>query len=71
VLCYKDIDEIMFDKLMLKYRQGEKFRLKHNDRTNFLKLIFLQKTLQLAENLMIFLILILPTIVQMEILFKT
>lgn len=35
VLCYKDIDEIVFDNLISRYCQDEKSRLEHSDRNKF------------------------------------
>ena len=40
VLCYTDIDEIVFDKLIVKYQQDEKLRLKHIDRNKFFETKF-------------------------------
>jgi hypothetical protein len=40
VLCYENIDEIAFDKLILKYHQDEKLRLEHNDREKFFETKF-------------------------------
>ena len=45
VLCYKDIDEIMFDKLIFKYQQDEKSRLRHNDRNKFFETEFLSENI--------------------------
>ena len=40
VLCYENIDEIIFDKLILKYHQDEKLRIEHTDRNKFFETKF-------------------------------
>jgi len=40
VLCYENIDEIVFDKLIQKFHQDEKLRLEHNDREKFFETQF-------------------------------
>jgi hypothetical protein len=40
VLCYENIDEIVFDRLIFKYLQDEKIRLEHNDRDKFFETKF-------------------------------
>jgi hypothetical protein len=41
-LCYKDIDEIAFDKLVFQYYQDEKKKLSHLDRNHFVQSKFIE-----------------------------